>query len=137
MGLFSVFDTAGSGMSVQSIRLNTIASNMANANNVSTTAEQAYRSRQPVFQAVLDEHTSDTTTAGVRMLGIVEKQAEPRREYSPSHPLANEEGYIFHSNVDPIEEMVNMISASRSFQNNVEVVNTSKQLLLAVLRLGE
>jgi flagellar basal-body rod protein FlgC len=136
MNLFKVFDIAGSGMSAQSVRLNTTASNLANADTVAGNAEEAFRSRQPVFQTLL-ESGSASGVGGVRILDVVESAREPMPEYDPGHPRANEEGYIFRSNVNVAEEMTNMISASRSFQNNVEVLNTSKQLLLRTLQLGK
>ena len=152
MGLYNVFDIAGSSMSAQSVRLNTVASNLANADVVSSTQAGAYRSRQPVFAAVMDALNStgqnvgqsgaaqygmsQGQSPGVRVAGIVEDNAVARKEYQPEHPLANKEGYIFKSNVNAIEEMANMMAASRSYQNNVEVFNTSKQLLLKTLNLG-
>lgn len=137
MSLFNIFDIAGSGMSAQSLRLNTTASNLANANSVSSSVEQTYRARSPVFSAVLDDAQKGYKQGGVQVNGIVESQAPVRSEYNPSHPMANEDGYIFHSNVDSISEMANMMSASRSYQNNVEIANTSKQLLLRTLQLGQ
>lgn len=136
MNLFKIFDIAGSGMSAQSVRLNTTASNLANADTIAGDAEGAYRSRQPVFQAMLEQGSS-TGVGGVRILDIVESAREPVPEYDPGHPQANAEGYIFRSNVNIAEEMTNMISASRTFQNNAEVLNTSKQLLLRTLQLGK
>jgi flagellar basal-body rod protein FlgC len=137
MSLFNVFDIAGSGMSAQSLRLNTTASNLANADSVSSSIDQVYRTRSPVFAAVLDDAQQGYKQGGVQVRGIVESQAPVRQEYNPSHPLANQDGYVFHSNVDPIAEMANMMSASRSYQNNVEIANTSKQLLLRTLQLGQ
>ncbi|MBE0439987.1 MAG: flagellar basal body rod protein FlgC [Gammaproteobacteria bacterium] len=137
MSLFNIFDIAGSGMSAQSLRLNTTASNLANANSVSSSVDQTYRARHPVFSAVLDDAQKGYKQGGVQVNGIVESQAPVRSEYNPSHPMANEDGYIFHSNVDSISEMANMMSASRSYQNNVEIANTSKQLLLRTLQLGQ
>lgn len=137
MALFDVFTVAGSGMSAQSIRLNTIASNLANANSVSGEEQKAYRSRQPVFSSVLHGQMNDQATVGVQVDRIVEDQRPVIRRYDPSNPMANKEGYIYLSNVNTVEEMANMISASRSYQNNVESMNTVKQLLLATLRLGE
>lgn len=143
MGLYNVFDIAGSSMSAQSVRLNTVASNLANADVVSSTQAGAYRSRQPVFAAVMDalngaeqNGAAQGQTSGVRIAGIVEDKAVARKEYQPEHPMANKEGYIFKSNVNTIEEMTNMMAASRSYQNNVEVLNTSKQLLLKTLNMG-
>ncbi|MET0027631.1 MAG: flagellar basal body rod protein FlgC [Candidatus Thiodiazotropha sp.] len=137
MTMFRIFDTAASGMSAQTLRLNLVASNMANADAVSSSIEETYRARQPVFQTLLDESNPDAAAQGVRMAGVVESQAPLIQEYAPDHPLANEEGYIFRPNVNTVEEMANMISASRSYQSNVEVVNAAKQLLLATLRMGQ
>lgn len=136
MGLYNVFNVAGSSMSAQSIRLNTVASNLANADAVSSSDKDVYRSRQPVFAAVMDALNNQQGVVPVRVAGIVESQAPARQEYQPDHPLANAEGYIYKSNVNPIEEMANMMAASRSYQDNVEVFNTSKQLLLKTLSLG-
>lgn len=136
MSLFNIFDIAGTGMSAQSLRLNTTASNLANADSVSSSVNQVYRARQPVFSAVLDQAQEGYKQGSVQVQGVVESQAPVRSEYNPSHPLADENGYIYHSNVDPITEMANMMSASRSYQNNIEIANTSKQLLLRTLQLG-
>ena len=135
MGLFANFDISGSAISAQSTRLNTTASNMANTETIASSAEDAYRARQPVFQAMVNQSFSPEQ-AGVRMLGIVESQVDVIQRYDPGHIMANEEGYIFASNVNPVEEMANMISASRAYQNNVEVLNTSRDLLLRALSLG-
>ena len=134
MSLFNVFNIAGSGMSAQSVRMNVTASNLANSESVATRPEDAYKARQPVFQSVLDDANESTS---VRTAGIVESGAENEARYAPGHPMADEKGYIYASNVNAMEEMANMISASRSFQQNVEVMNTSKELLLRTLRLGE
>lgn len=136
MNLFKVFDIAGSGMSAQSVRLNTTASNLANADSVSSNAEQAYRARHPVFQTILERSIGGTPGAGVRVSHITEDASPPVSEYAPGHPLANDQGYIYRSNVNIAEEMTNMISASRTFQNNVEVLNTSKEMLLRTINLG-
>lgn len=138
MSLFRIFDIAGSAMSAQSVRLNTTASNLANANTVSGSAAEAYRSRQPVFQTVLSEAGgTDAASAGVRIAGVVETTAAPSRIHDPGNPLADDEGYVYTSNVSVVDEMVNMISASRSYQNSVEVLNTSKELMLRTLTLGQ
>ena len=140
MSSFKIFDIAGSGMAAQSVRLNTVASNLANAESVSGTAEGAYKARHPVFEAVraqvgMQQKGIEPGTA-VRVSGIVEDQHAPEMRYQPGNPLANSEGYVFAPNVNAVEEMVDMISASRAYQNNVEVMNTSKELLLATLRMG-
>ncbi len=137
MSLFNIFDIAGSGMSAQSLRLNTTASNLANADSVSSSINDTYRSRQPVFATVLDNAQQGYKSGSVQVLGITESPAPVRQEYNPSHSMADENGYVYHSNVDAIAEMANMMSASRSYQNNVEIANTSKQLLLQTLQLGQ
>ena len=110
---------------------------MSVADSVSSSVDQTYRTRSPIFAAVLDDAQQGYTQGSVQVKGIVESQVPVRQEYNPSHPMANQEGYIFHSNVDPLAEMANMMSASRSYQNNVEIANTSKQLLLRTLQLGK
>ncbi len=145
MGLYNIFNVAGSSMSAQSVRLNTIASNLSNADVVSGSAESIYRARQPVFAAVMNAvngavPTADPTAnaaAAVKVTAIVENAAPGSKVYQPSHPQADANGYIYRSNVNTIEEMANMMSASRSYQNSVEVFNTSKQLLLKTLNLGK
>jgi flagellar basal-body rod protein FlgC len=135
MGLFANFNISGSAISAQSVRLNTTASNLANVDTVASSAAEAYRSRQPVFQAMMARQ-SDPALVGVHMMGIIESNAEVNQRYQPGHALANEQGFVFGSNVNPVEEMANMISASRAYQNNVEVLSTSRDLLLRALSLG-
>jgi flagellar basal-body rod protein FlgC len=139
MSLLSVFDIAGSGMSAQSLRLNMTASNMANADSVSSSFNQTYRGRHPVFETIMDEFRFDAEArpGGVRVAAVVESDAPLRTEYRPDHPLADEDGYVYLPNVNLMEEMANMIAASRSYQSNVEVANASKQMLLSTLRLGQ
>lgn len=137
MSLFRIFDIAASGMSAQSIRLNTVSSNLANADSVSSSEGGTYRARQPVFAATLNDVFNESPDVTVKVLGIVESQEPLQQRYAPNHPMANEEGYIFMPNVNTVEEMANMISASRSYQANVEVVNTSKQMLMRTLSLGD
>lgn len=138
MALFNIFNVAGSAMSSQSIRLNTTASNMANAESVSSSLNETYKARHPVFQTYYNDFIQgDAISAGVRVAGIVESDAPLRTVYQPEHPQANEEGYIFLPNVNMMEEMADMISASRSYQNNVELINTSKEMLLRTLTLGQ
>lgn len=139
MSLFNIFDISASGLSAQNTRLNTVASNLANAESIASTPEGAYRSRQPVFATTLQGQLADinaTASAGLSTIGIVESQAENVAQYQPGNPLANEEGYIYLSNVNVMEEMTNMMSAKSSYQSNIEVLNTSKELLLQTLRLG-
>ena len=138
MPLLNVFDIAGSAMSAQSIRLNVTASNMANIDSIGSSMDEVYRARYPVFETVFNNvMQANSVNAGVRVAGIVESQAPPKMEYQPDHPNANEEGYIFRSNVNVMEEMANMVSASRAYQNNVEIINASKQMLTRTLSLGQ
>ena len=138
MALVNIFDIAGSAMSAQSIRLNTTPSHMANADSVSSSINETYRARHPVFQTMFNSFMKDEQhMAGVRVAGIVESEAPLEELYQPQHPQANEAGYIYRPNVNMMEEMANMMSASRAYQNNVEVLNTSKELLLRTLSLGQ
>jgi flagellar basal-body rod protein FlgC len=141
MSSFKAFDIAGSGMSAQSVRLNTTASNLANAESVSGDANNVYKPRHPIFEAVRAQlgaaAQNENGNAAVRVRGIYESQAPAAARYEPGNPLADANGYVYAPAVNVVEEMVNMISASRSYQNNVEVMNTSKDLLLATLRLGQ
>jgi flagellar basal-body rod protein FlgC len=143
MSSFKAFDIAGSGMSAQSVRLNTTASNLANAESVSGTPDGVYKARHPIFEAVRAQLSAGLNGqdakagAAVRVRGIYESQAPAAQRYEPGNPLADANGYVYAPAVNVVEEMVNMISASRSYQNNVEVMNTSKDLLLATLRLGQ
>ncbi|MFV2059505.1 MAG: flagellar basal body rod protein FlgC [Gammaproteobacteria bacterium] len=135
MSLYSIFDIAGSAMNAQNIRLNTTASNLANADTVSSSQETTYRARQPVFAEMM-KHFNDKTS-GVQVLGIVESNEPLRAEYNPEHAMANKDGYIYRPNVNVIDEMANMISASRSYQTNVEVLNTAKQMMMRTLSIGQ
>lgn len=146
MSLNNVFDIAGSGMSAQSVRLNTTSSNIANAESVSSNTDETYRARHPVFAAQLQSAMSSSpfnfsasqlnAGGGVDVLGVVESDAPLQLRYEPHHPQANEEGYVAYPNVNIVEEMANMISASRAFQNNVDVMNSAKQMLQHALSLG-
>ena len=138
MNLFDVFDLAGSGMHAQSVRLNTTSSNLANANSASSSTEKTYRARHAVFsQMMMREFDFDSPARGVRVLGVVESQAPLRQEHRPGHPMANQEGYVFMPNVNVVEEMADMISASRSYQTNIEVMNTTKEMLMRTLAMGQ
>ncbi len=138
MTALRIFDIAGSGMNAQSLRLNLVASNISNANSISSSAAEAYKSRQPVFAAELkNAMNKHDATSKVNVLGVIESQDAPVMEYSPGHPMADKAGYIFKSNVNTVEEMANMMSASRSYQNNVEVLNTAKQMMLQTLKMGQ
>jgi flagellar basal-body rod protein FlgC len=138
MSSLKIFDIAGSGMNAQSLRLNLVASNISNANSVSSSSGGVYKARQPVFAAELKGiMDGQDASSKVNVLGVVENQAPPIMEYAPNHPMADKAGYIYKSNVNTVEEMANMMSASRSYQNNVEVLNTAKQLILQTLKMGQ
>tara|TARA_R110002110_G_scaffold405241_1_gene624185 strand:+ start:17629 stop:18042 length:414 start_codon:yes stop_codon:yes gene_type:complete len=136
MSLFNVFEVAGSALTAQSVRLSTITSNLANADVVASSPEAAYRARYPVFSSTLSSAMENNGATGVSVDRVVQSLEEPRQEYAPGHPLANEEGYIYYSNVNSVDEMANMISASRSYQSNVQAMNTTKQLIMQTLNLG-
>ena len=139
MPSFNIFDIAGSGMSAQSVRLNTTASNLANADAVSGDPNSVYRAKHPVFAVAQPGNATPGAVAGasVQVSGIVESSNEPVKRYEPGHPLADAEGYVYAPGVNVVEEMVDMISASRSYQNDVEVMKTARDLMLATLRLGQ
>ncbi len=134
MSLFKVFNVSGSAVSAQSQRLNVVASNLANAESVAGPDGQPYKARQVVFQTQIQD--ADATSAGVRVAQVIEDNSAPRRIHDPQHPLADENGYVTMPNVNVVEEMVNMISASRSYQTNIDVMNTAKSLLQKTLQLG-
>lgn len=137
MGLFSTFDVAGSALSAQSLRLNLTASNLANMNNVSGDAAAVYRPRYPVFRAEQSSFADEMAAVGVEVLGILESRAAPVQRFDPGNPLADENGMVYASSVNAMDEMANMISASRSYQTNLEVINTAKELLSRTLLLGQ
>jgi flagellar basal-body rod protein FlgC len=133
MSLLNVFDIAGSAMTAQSQRLNAVASNLANADSATGPDGKAYRAKQVVFSSV---PLAGDAGAGVRVTGVLEDPSPAKQVYNPQHPLANTQGFVSMPNVNVVDEMVNMISASRSYQNNVEIMNTAKTLLLKTLQLG-
>jgi flagellar basal-body rod protein FlgC len=137
MSLFNVFDVSGSALQAQSVRLNTTSSNLANANSISSSSGETYRARHPVFAPLMKDFGEQDPDVGVRVLGVVESQKPLRREHNPEHPMADEEGFIFLPNVNVVEEMANMISASRAYQTNVEVMNSAKQMLMRTLAIGQ
>jgi len=144
MSLSNIFDISGSAMSAQSIRLNTTASNMANAQSVSSSTDETYRARKPIFALqepseaqLFGENDGLLAGQGVKVTQIVESDAPLQPEYLPSHPLADENGYIYHPNVNVVEEMADMISASRSFQINADVMDSAKKMMQRVLTLGQ
>jgi flagellar basal-body rod protein FlgC len=131
--MLNVFNIAGSALAAQSMRLNTVSSNLANADSVAGPDGQPYRARQVVFAA----RPVEGGGLGVRVTGVVEDLAPPRIVYDPKNPAANEQGFVTMPNVNVVEEMVNMISASRAYQSNVEVMNTAKTLMQKTLALGQ
>jgi len=137
MSLFKLFDVSGTALHAQTLRLNTTASNMANANTVSSSIDKTYRARHPVFAPMLDDLEQQQQGVGVKVLGIVESNAPIKREFNPNHPLADGEGFISLPNVNIAEEMANMISASRSYQSNIEMMNSAKQMMLRTISLGQ
>ena len=138
MSMFRIFDVAGSAVSAQSQRLNVVASNLANADTVAGPDGAAYKARQVIFQTRLMGAVGERdVNAGVTVSTITEDQTPGRRVHDPKHPSADADGYVTYSNVNPVEEMVNMISSSRSYQNNIEVMNTAKSLLLKTLQMGQ
>ncbi len=134
MSMFSIFNVSGSAISAQSQRLNVVASNLANADSLAGPDGQPYKGRQVIFETV---PMGSDAASGVRVKAVKESDEPLRRVRNPGHPLADAEGYVTQTNVNPVEEMVNMISASRSYQNNVEVMNTAKTLLLKTLQMGQ
>lgn len=138
MSLFNIFDVAGSGMSAQSQRLNVVASNLANADSTTSASGQPYKAKQVVFSAVpVAGASAGQAATGVKVEQVVEDASPAKMVYDPKNPLADEKGYVAMPNVNVVEEMVNMISASRSYQTNVETMNAAKTLLLKTLTLGQ
>ncbi|MCR5085025.1 MAG: flagellar basal body rod protein FlgC [Succinivibrionaceae bacterium] len=151
MSVFRILDIAGSAMNAQSVRLNATASNLANAESVSSSVEGTYKARRPLFSAAMDEAyrlqqsngepvdpaSGEPYGVGVSLKGIVESDAPVIKEYSPNHPLADRDGYVYRPNVNPVEEMADMISANRSYQTAVTMAESAKKMLLQTLRLGQ
>jgi flagellar basal-body rod protein FlgC len=133
MSLMKVFNISGSAVSAQSQRLNVVASNLANAEAIAGPDGQSYKARQVIFQT---QPTPDGS-AGVKVSSVIEDDAPGKRVYEPGHPMADATGHLTQSNVNVVEEMVNMISASRSYQNNIEVMNTARSLLQKTLQMGQ
>jgi len=131
---FRVFDIASSALSAQSVRLSTVASNLANADSLASSPDTAFKAHMPVFKAAPE--LACQQTPGVRVTGVVESQAAPDKRYEPGNPVADGDGYVYSPNVNVVEQMVDMISASRSYQNNVEIMNTAKEMALKTLSLG-
>ncbi|MCL1141709.1 flagellar basal body rod protein FlgC [Shewanella gaetbuli] len=138
MSLFNIFNVSGSGMSAQSVRLNTTASNIANAESVSSSIDQTYRARHPIFEAEMARAQGQQSGSHrVNVSGIVESDKPLIKEFAPNHPMADGDGFIYKPNVNVMEEMANMISASRSYQMNVQVADATKSMLQQTLRMGK
>lgn len=141
MSMFEIFDVAGQGMSAQNVRLNATASNIANANTVASSEKEGYRARSAVFQAIQSKVSNDLfggeTLKGVKVATIVESKQPLKMQYSPEHPQADENGYIYLPNVNVIQEMADMIAATRSYQANTEIFNATKTLLQQTINLGK
>ena len=133
MSLFNIFNVSGSAMSAQAQRLNTVASNLANADSATSATGQAYRAKQVVFQAV----PLEAGGTAVKVAQVIEDPSPLKQVYDPKHPMADEKGYVSMPNVNVVDEMVNMLSASRSYQTNVETMNAAKTMLLKTLTLGQ
>jgi flagellar basal-body rod protein FlgC len=134
VSLFDIFKIAGSGMAAQSQRLNVVASNLANADSTTSADGKPYRAKEVVFSAT---PVGSTDAQGVKVVRVAESTAPMKMVYDPKHPMADAKGYVTMPNVNVVDEMVNMISASRSYQNNVDALNTSKTLLLKTLTIGQ
>lgn len=146
MSLNSIFDIAGTGMSAQTIRLNTTASNIANADSAASSIDEVYKARKPIFAAIQQDvmqqngvlsSEEQLTSHGVQVEGIVESDAPLDMRYEPDHPLADERGYVMYPNVNIVEEMADMMSASRSYQTNVDVMEAAKSMMQRILTLGQ
>ncbi|MEM9387093.1 MAG: flagellar basal body rod protein FlgC [Pseudomonadota bacterium] len=133
--MFNIFDVTGSAMAAQSVRMNVTASNIANAESAGNSPNATYHARSPVFATILDQNSR--ARGGVQVRGVVEDLSPGPRRFEPTNPMADEEGYVYLSNVDVIAEMVNMMSASRTYQNSIEVLNTSKEMMSRTLTIGQ
>lgn len=137
MSLFNIMDISSTGMAAETVRLNTTASNIANANTVSSSYGETYKARHPVFAAALDQASQDQTKGvGVNVLGVVESQKPLQVEYAPGNPMADQNGYIYKPNVNIVEEMADMLSASKAYETNVQVADTTKRIFRRVMQLG-
>jgi len=137
MSSFKVFDIAGSALSAQSVRMNTVASNLANANTVTGDKDKVYKARYPVFETITTANGPGDAGAAVRVTDVIESDKPALARYEPGNPVADAQGYVYAPDINAVEQMVDMIAASRSYQNNIEVMNASKEMLLATLRLGQ
>jgi len=134
MSNLPIFDVAGSALQAQSVRMSTLASNLANIDSIASSPDAVYKPLQPIFQAVI--HSHDNSLTGVHVREIKQSKTPPLARYQPNHPLADEQGYVYVPNIDPVAQMVDLISTSRNYQAGIEVINTAKELTLATLSLG-
>lgn len=137
MKALTIFDVSGRAMAAQQVRLNTVASNLANAGTVAGKPEEAYRAMRPVFETVYAKANSGRGVATVDTVEITRSDISPEKRYQPHHPLADQDGYVFAANVDTNEELVDMLEASRQYQNNIEVLSTAKALMLKTISIGK
>ena len=137
MSSFNIFDIASSAVTAQNVRINTVASNIANADTVANNPSAVYKPRMPVFEAVRKNVGGFETGAAVRVARVVESNAPPNARYEPSNPLADANGFVYSPDISAVEQVTDMVSASRSYQNNIEVMRTARDLMLATLRLGQ
>ena len=137
MSLMNVFALSQSALVAQTTRLNFVAENLANAEVAAGSADTVYRAKYPVFKSFINQELSNSAAKGVRVDGVYEDETAPRKLFDPGHPLADETGFVYLSNVNTVEEMANMMEASRSYQTKVEMMNTAKQLLMRTLTLGQ
>lgn len=134
MSNLPIFDIAGSALQAQSVRMSTIASNLSNADSLAGSPEAVYKPLEPIFQAVTSRH--DRNLTGVQVKEVTQSDAAPIKRYEPGHPLADGEGYVYAPDIDPVAQMVNLISTSRNYQAGVEMLSTAKELALATLTMG-
>jgi len=137
MTMLTAMKISSSAMTAQMVRMNTTASNLANMDVVGGSEEQAYKAKKPIFRTVMEKFSETDYQAGVRVTGVSQTERPNIRRYEPQNPLADDEGFVYQSNVNSIEEMVEMTNASRSYQTNVEVMNATKKMMMATLQLGK
>ena len=137
MAFSTIYDIAGSAMTAQTVRLNTVASNLANADVVSGSEQGGYRAKRPVFSTVMIDLNSPAAGAKVKIEDVIDSNEPLRRRYEPNHPKANKDGYVFHSTVNAVEEMADMMAASRSFETSVDVMSRARSMQQSILRLGK
>lgn len=139
MSLNTVFDIAGSALSAETVRFRASVENMSNSNVTAGTPEEVYQPKYPIFQTIQESQNQwmgDQIKAGVQIKGMYESDIEPSKRYEPNNPISDEKGFVYTTNVNSVEEMANVISASRSYQMNIELLNTAKQLMQRTLQLG-